>query len=83
MSTAKFRPADGADRDIKTDCCVAIASVVDPNAESTGFIFDGTAAVAFVVVQHGEQPEALLDFESNPVDGKTDDLIMITGFRVK
>ena len=58
-------------------------SVIDPAAEPTGFMFDASGKVAFLIIQHGEQPEQLLDFDSNPVDGQTDDLIMITGFKVK
>ncbi|HEC28561.1 MAG TPA: hypothetical protein ENI65_03105 [Gammaproteobacteria bacterium] len=74
---------DGKDRDIKTDGCVGVLSVIDPLAEPTGFMFDASGKVAFIVIQHGEQPDALLDFKTNPVSGKTDDLIMITGFKVK
>lgn len=74
---------DGADRDIKTDGCVPMLSVIDPDAEPTGFIFDGTGRVAFVHIQHGEQPDALRDFTSNPVNGATDDMLMITGFKVR
>ncbi len=74
---------DGNDRDIKTDGCIGVLSVTDPVAEPTGFMFDGRGKVAFVIVQHGEQADGLLDFDSNPVDGKTDDLIMITGFKIK
>lgn len=74
---------DGADRDIKSDGCVAILSVADPNAEPTGFIFDGTGKVAFYNIQHGEQHPDLLDFASNPIDGRTDDLIKISGFEKK
>jgi hypothetical protein len=74
---------DGADRDIKSDGCVSVLSVIDPGAEPTGFIFDGTGEVAFYNIQHGQQPPALLDFSSNPVDGRTDDLIKITGFKVQ
>ncbi len=74
---------DGKDRDIKSDGCIAILSVADLDAEPTGFIFDGTGKVAFYVVQHGEQPDSLLDFDSNPVNGRTDDLIKITGFDLK
>jgi hypothetical protein len=74
---------DGEDRDIKSDGCVRMASVVDPRAEPTGFVFDATGETAYVVVQHGEQPAELLDFASNPVNGRTDDLIRITGFKVK
>jgi secreted PhoX family phosphatase len=71
---------DGADRDLKSDGCVAMLSITDPDAEPTGFIFDGTGKKAFYILQHGQQPDALLDFTSNPVDGQTDDLIQITGF---
>lgn len=74
---------DGKDRDIKTDGCVGVLSVTDPVAEPTGFMFDRSGRVAFVIIQHGEQPDELLDFKSNPVNGKTDDLIMITGFKVR
>jgi hypothetical protein len=74
---------DGEDRDIKSDGCVRMASVVDPRAEPTGFVFDATGETAYVVVQHGEQPAELLDYASNPVNGRTDDLIRITGFKVK
>jgi hypothetical protein len=48
----------------------------------TGLIFDGTGEKAFYIFQHGQQPDALLDFTSNPVDGLTDDLIQITGFEL-
>jgi hypothetical protein len=58
-------------------------SIRDPAAEPSGFIFDGTGKVAFYHVQHGQQPEPLLDFVSNPVDGNTDDLIRITGLGAK
>lgn len=71
---------DGADRDIKTDGCAAMLSITDPEAEPTGFLFDGSGKVAFVNIQHGEEPAALLDFVSNPINGYTDDLLMITGF---
>lgn len=71
---------DGTDRDFSSDGCVSMLSVSDPSAEPTGFIFDGTGRVAFYAVQHGQQPAALLDFASEPIDGQTDDLIMITGF---
>lgn len=74
---------DGADRDIKTDGCISVLSVIDPEAEPTGFIFDGSGKAAYLVLQHGEQPDALKDFTSNPVDGTTDDLIKITGFKIR
>jgi secreted PhoX family phosphatase len=73
---------DGEDRDVATDGCLSMLSVRDPDAEPTGFIFDGTGKVAYYNIQHGQQPAALLDFASNPVDGTTDDLIRITGFKI-
>lgn len=74
---------DGEDRDYATDGCVRMLSVRDPRAEPTGFIFDGTGEVAYYIVQHGQQFPELLDFDSNPVNGRTDDLLRITGFKVK
>lgn len=71
---------DGADRNLQTDGCVSMLSIVDPEAEPTGFIFDGSGRRAFLFLQHGETPASLADFGTNPVDGKTDDLLMITGF---
>lgn len=83
---------DGNDRDSATDGCVRMLSIRDPEGEPTGFIFDGTGKVAFYNVQHGQQPLNLADPVSNPVCqddapddciGFTDDLIKITGFKVK
>jgi len=74
---------DGTDRDLGSDGCVSMLSVNDAAAEPTGFIFDGTGSAAFYIVQHGEQPDSLKDRVSNPVDGRTDDLIKLTGFKVK
>jgi hypothetical protein len=73
---------DGVDRDLASDGCVSVLSVNDPLAEPTGFIFDATGRTAYYIVQHGEQPASLLDYTSNPVNGRTDDLIRITGFRI-
>ncbi len=74
---------DGTDQNLKSDGCIAVASIIDPGAEPTGFVFDATGKVAYVIVQHGEQTDALLDYTSNPVNGMTDDLIKITGFKIK
>ncbi len=65
---------DGGDRDIKTDGCVAMLSVTDPDSEPTGFIFDASGETAYVIIQHGEQPAGMVG---------TDDLLKITGFKVK
>ena len=72
---------DGTDRDLRSDGCVSMLTINDPSAEPTGFIFDGTGKVAFYNVQHGQQPAALLDTTSNPIDGTTDDLIKISGWK--
>ena len=72
---------DGADQDLQSDGCVPMLSVIDPDSEPTGFIFDGTGTRAFLHIQHGQQPASLLDFDSNPVNGQTDDLIVIEGFK--
>lgn len=73
---------DGADRDLRSDGCISIASVADPRAEPTGFEFDGSGRTAFLVLQHGENSPQTLDFGANPVDGRTADVIRITGFEV-
>jgi hypothetical protein len=73
---------DSDDRDLKSDGCIGIASVTDPKAEPSGFLFDPSGETAYLVLQHGEQASDLLDFATNPTDGTTDDLIRITGFRV-
>ena len=69
---------DGKDRDIKSDGCVKILSVKDSSAEPTGFIFDGSGRTAYVSIQHSN------DANMSAVDGYgTDDVIKITGFKVK
>lgn len=73
----------GDDRHLTIDGCVRVLSITDPDAEPSGFIFDGTGEVAYYHVQHGQQFDELRDFDSNKVDGRTDDLIKITGFKVK
>ncbi|MBV2096057.1 MAG: hypothetical protein KUF80_14300, partial [Candidatus Thiodiazotropha sp. (ex Codakia orbicularis)] len=62
--------------------CVRMLSINSTAAEPTGFIFDGTGKVAYYILQHGQQPDELLDFGSNPVTGRTDDLVKITGFKL-
>lgn len=69
---------DGADRDIKSDGCVRVLSVVDQSAEPTGFIFTGDGRTAYVSIQHSNDDNAQdLNFDGYP----TDDLLEITGFR--
>ena len=58
-------------------------SIRDPEAEPTGFIFDGSGRTAYYHVQHGQQFDELRDFDSNPIDGRTDDLIKISGFKLE
>ncbi len=72
---------DGEDRDMQTDGCVRVLSIIDPEAEPTGLVFEANGQTAYYIVGRGEQPESMLDFQANPFDGLTSDLIRITGFR--
>lgn len=69
---------DGADRDIKSDGCVKVLSVVDSSAEPTGFIFAPDGTTAYLSIQHSN--DALMPLVD---DYATDDLLKITGFKVK
>ena len=69
---------DGGDRDIKTDGCVKILSVKDQSAEPTGFEFTGDGRAAIVAIQHSDD-----DFMPKYDDYGTDDILIITGFKVK
>ncbi len=69
---------DGADRDLKSDGCVKILSVKDTSAEPTGFFFTPDGRSAFVTIQHSN--DALMPKVD---DYGTDDILMITGFKVK
>jgi len=69
---------DGADRDLKTDGCVKILSVKDTSAEPTGFFFSADGRTAFVTIQHSN--DSLMPKLD---DYGTDDILMITGFKVK
>ena len=69
---------DGADRDIKSNGCIKIISVKDSSAEPTGFFFVPDGKTAYVNIQHSNDGNMqLLD------DYGTDDLLKITGFKVK
>lgn len=69
---------DGADRDIKTDGCVKMLSVKDTSAEPTGFMFSADGKTAYVSIQHStDDGMPLVD------DYRTDDILVITGFKVK
>lgn len=68
---------DGADRDVKSDGCVKILSVVPSEAEPTGFIFTPDGKTAYVSIQHTN------DANMPKVDDYgTDDILEITGFKV-
>lgn len=69
---------DGADRDLKSDGCVKILSVRDSSAEPTGFFFTPDGRTAFVTIQHSN--DGLMPLVD---DYRTDDILMITGFKVK
>ncbi|MBI5040055.1 MAG: DUF839 domain-containing protein [Gammaproteobacteria bacterium] len=69
---------DGADHDIKSDGCVKMLSVKPSEAEPTGFLFSNDGRTAFVSIQHTN------DANMPKVDDyATDDVIMITGFKMK
>jgi secreted PhoX family phosphatase len=68
---------DGEDRDLKSDGCVSIASVIDPSAEPTGFAFSADGKTAYVSIQHSD--DRLMPKVD---DYGTDDMIRITGFKV-
>jgi hypothetical protein len=68
---------DGADRDLKSDGCVKILSVKDSSAEPTGFFFAADGRIAFVSIQHSN--DSLMPKLD---DYGTDDILMITGFKV-
>lgn len=66
---------DGADRDLKADGCIKVASVKDSGAEPTGFIFAADGKTAYVSIQHSD------DANMPKVDDyRTDDVVKITGF---
>lgn len=66
---------DGADRDLMSDGCIKVISVVDSSAEPTGFFFDPTGTTAYLSIQHSADADGLEN------DGyPTDDLLKITGF---
>ncbi|MGZ8153357.1 MAG: alkaline phosphatase PhoX [Methylovulum sp.] len=75
---------DGADRDIKSDGCVKVLSVRDSSAEPTGFTFTGDGKTAYFYIQHSDDAACVTgtNCASND-DYATDDLIKITGFKVK
>jgi hypothetical protein len=66
---------DGADRDLMSDGCIKVISVVDNTAEPTGFFFDPTGTTAYLSIQHSADAEGT-EFDGYP----TDDLLKITGF---
>jgi len=74
---------DGEDRDARSDGCISVASVIDPAAEPSGWLFDASGETAYLALQHGEQASGLLNFETNETDGMTDDLIRVRGFVVE
>ncbi len=69
---------DGKDRDIKTDGCVKVISVKDRSAEPTGFGFKADGGMALLSIQHSD--DSLMELVD---DYRTDDIVMITGFRKK
>jgi secreted PhoX family phosphatase len=67
---------DGADRDLKSDGCIRMLSVMDSSAEPTGFTFSADGLTAYLNIQHSD------DTNVEKVDYYgTDDLIVISGFK--
>jgi secreted PhoX family phosphatase len=78
---------DGADRDIKTDGCVRIASVkslgAGDDAEPTGFTFDASGTIAYVAIQHSGDDNCVAASDCAAVDDyPTDDIVRISGFKL-
>ncbi|MEN8174188.1 MAG: alkaline phosphatase PhoX [Pseudomonadota bacterium] len=46
---------DGQDRDIKSDGCIRVLSVVDRSAEPTGFLFSADGTRAYIAIQHSAE----------------------------
>lgn len=67
---------DGADRNIKSDGCIKIFSVIDSSAEPSGFIFSADGKTAYVSIQHSN--DSLMQQVENY---ETDDILKITGFK--
>ncbi|MGR9087462.1 MAG: alkaline phosphatase PhoX [Gammaproteobacteria bacterium] len=75
---------DGDDRDIKSDGCVKMLSVRDSSAEPTGFMFTADGKTAYLHIQHSDDSGCVAGSDCESIDGyPTDDLIRITGFKVK
>jgi secreted PhoX family phosphatase len=68
---------DGADRDIKTDGCVKMLSVIQAAAEPTGFTFSPDGTKAYVSIQHSNNDSGM-----NVDDYGTDDIVVISGFKL-
>ena len=67
---------DGTDRDLKSDGCIKMLSVMDTSAEPTGFTFAADGLTAYVNIQHSD------DTNVEKVDDYgTDDVLVITGFK--
>ena len=68
---------DGADRDIKTDGCIKVISVLDSSAEPTGLVFSQDGTSAYLSIQHSN--DDLMPLVDNY---PTDDILEITGFQL-
>ncbi|HED15976.1 MAG TPA: DUF839 domain-containing protein [Gammaproteobacteria bacterium] len=67
---------DGEDRDLRSDGCIRIASVIDSSAKPTGFLFNAAGTTAYLSLQHSKDKHMPL------VDGfRSDDILKITGFK--
>ena len=67
---------DGADRDLKSDGCIKVLSVMDTSAEPTGFTFAADGLTAYVNIQHSDDTNV-----EKVNDYGTDDVLVISGFK--
>lgn len=69
---------DGTDRNLESDSCVKMMSVRDQSAEPSGFGFSGDGWMAIVSIPHSND-DAIPEID----DYGTDDIVLVTGFRMK
>ncbi len=67
---------DGADRDLRSEGCVLVASVKTAGAEPTGFIFRGDGKKANLNIQHSPDDSAT----PNSDESTYDEMLEIDGF---
>lgn len=69
---------DGDDADLKSDGCVKVLSLTDSDAEPTGLFFSKDGKTAYLSIMHSNDTH-MTEHNGWP----TDDIVKITGFKVK